>query len=971
MTDTGLEKGTPAANRAERYVKMTKDETKTDMIESDCPMVFWDYCVERRAKIINSVSRMNPHLQGQVPESKMTGRPHDISNLCEYQWYEWVKYRSEGRSFPFPSERLGRVLGPAEHAGHAMSQWVLTDTGDVLPIQTCRKLTEAEYCNATLKEQMHEFDRFVRKRFGDSRKAPADVDQHPVGNKDFSYYDDDDDGTSELPEVDDIGDLDLYVDAEVVLPQNGEHMRAAKVIGRSRGPDGNAQGSYNTNPIINTRVYDVMFPDGAVQQYSANVIAENMMSQVDEDGHRYQMVDYIVDHRKDGRAIARADGFTTSKSGKKCLKRTTIGWQFLIMWKDGTESWANLKELKESFPVEVAEYVNSKGITEEPAFAWWVPFTLRKRDRVIAAVKSRARKKKTHKFGIRVPRSVREAYELDTVNGNTFWRSAVAKEMKNNRIAFEILDKDEEIEPGRTYMQCYMIFDVKMDMTRKARFVANGSKTPEPEMSTYAGVVSRETVRIALTYASLNGLDIMSSDIQNAYLQAPITEKYWTTCGPEFGPELQGRKARIVRALYGTKTAGADFRNHLRDCMEMLGYSSCRADPDLWMRKAVKGNGEHYYEYVLLYVDDCLCISEHPREAIEKIDKYFPMKPGSIAVPTLYLGAKISKVQLPNGVEAWAQSTSQYVQEAVRNVEKYLSDRSLTLMKGAATPLSANYGPELDVSPELDDDEATYYQSLIGVLRWMVEMGRVDIAVEVSMMSSYVAMPREGHLQQLFHIFAYLKGVHNARMVFDPSYPDVDSDSFEKKDWTKFYGDVSEEKPPDAPEPLGKEFLLRAYVDSDHAGEKLTRRSRTGFIVYMNSAPIHWMTKKQTAVETSSFGSEFMAMKHCTEYLRGLRYKLRMMGIPVNNPVFLYGDNQSVLWNTSVPDSMLKKKSNSIAYHFVREGVAKDEWRTSYVKTTLNPADLFTKALRSGLDRRRKVRMILYDIYPEERDGKD
>ena len=141
--------------------------------------------------------------------------------------------------------------------------------------------------------------------------------------------------------------------------------------------------------------------------------------------------------------------------------------------------------------------------------------------------------------------------------------------------------------------------------------------------------------------------------------------------------------------------------------------------------------------------------------------------------------------------------------------------------------------------------------------------------------------------------------------------------------------------------------------------------------MYMNSAPIHWMTKKQTAVETSSFGSEFMAMKHCTEYLRGQRYKLRIMGIPVNNPVFLYGDNQSVLWNTSVPDSMLKKKSNSIAYHFVREGAAKDEWRTSYVKTTLNPADLFTKALRSGLDRRRKVRMILYDIYPEERDGKD
>ena len=127
-----------------------------------------------------------------------------------------------------------------------------------------------------------------------------------------------------------------------------------------------------------------------------------------------------------------------------------------------------------------------------------------------------------------------------------------------------------------------------MDLTCKACFVANGAKTPDPEACTFAGVVSRKTVQIALTYAALNELQVLRSDIQDAYLQAPILEKYWITCGPEFGPELQGRKAKIVRALYGTKTAGADFHNHLKDCMEMLGYTSCKANPDLWMRKAVK-----------------------------------------------------------------------------------------------------------------------------------------------------------------------------------------------------------------------------------------------------------------------------------------------------------------------------------------------------------------------------------------------
>ena len=99
----------------------------------------------------------------------------------------------------------------------------------------------------------------------------------------------------------------------------------------------------------------------------------------------------------------------------------------------------------------------------------------------------------------------------------------------------------------------------------------------------------------------------------------------------------------------------------------------------------------------------------------------------------------------------------------------------------------------------------------------------------------------------------------------------------------------------------------------------------------------------QTSVESSSFGSEFVAMKQCCEYIRGLRYKLRMMGIPIEGPMCIYGDNKSVLANTTIPDSTLKKKSQSIAYHFVHEGVARDEWGTSYVNTHDNEADLLTK----------------------------
>ena len=557
------------------------------------------------------------------------------------------------------------------------------------------------------------------------------------------------------------------------------------------------------------------------------------------------------------------------------------------------------------------------------------------------------------------------ALELDRDNGNSLWASAIRKEMSEIRVAFDIKDRNTNVEPGREYLECYMIFDVKMDFTRKARFVANGAKTRDIESSTYAGVVSKETVRIAFTYAALNNLDLFAADIKNAYLQALITERYWTRCGPEFGPGLEGSVAYIVRVLYGTKCAGRDFRNHLRECMEMLGYTSCLADPDLWIRKAITDNGNDYYEYMLLYTDDCLSVSEHPRQALMEVNKYFPLKPESVGPPKIYLGAKISKVQLQNGVEAYAMSMSQYVQEAVRNVEGHLRKKGLGLLKKASTPMSLHYCPEIDASPELDQNGVGYYQSLIGILRWIVEMGRMDICMEVSSLSSYIAMPREGHMQQVLHIFAYLKINHNARMVFDPSYPEIDDETFEEKDWSSMYGMEKDEAPGNAPKPMGSEFIIRAYVDASFAGCKLTRRSRSGFIVYLNNAPIYFISKKQGSCETSTFGSEFVAMKLCCEYLRGLRYKLRMMGIPVANPAFVYRDNQSVLWNTSVPDSTLKKRSSSVAYHFVREGVAKREWITGYVNTSINPSDIMTKMVTNREERKRKIRMMLYDIYPE------
>jgi len=283
-------------------------------------------------------------------------------------------------------------------------------------------------------------------------------------------------------------------------------------------------------------------------------------------------------------------------------------------------------------------------------------------------------------------------------------------------------------------------------------------------------------------------------------------------------------------------------------------------------------------------------------------------------------------------------------------------------LKKAPTPFQNDYAPEMDITPELNAVQATYFQSQVGVLRWMVELGRIDIITETSMLASQTAMPREGHLDALFRVFAYLKKKHNSRMVFDPSYPSIDHSDFKVCDWKDFYGNVKEAIPTDAPEPRGKGIDIRLYVDSDHAGEQRTRRSRTGYIIFLNMAPITWFSKRQPTIESSVFGAEFVAMKNGMEATRGLRYKLRMMGIPVEGPTYIYGDNMSVIHNTQRPESTLKKKSNSICYHAVRESVAMGESITAHVSTHFNPSDICTKVLPGGSKRDNLVGMVLYDL---------
>ena len=157
-------------------------------------------------------------------------------------------------------------------------------------------------------------------------------------------------------------------------------------------------------------------------------------------------------------------------------------------------------------------------------------------------------------------------------------------------------------------------------------------------------------------------------------------------------------------------------------------------------------------------------------------------------------------------------------------------------------------------------------------------------------------------------------------------------------DWTEFYGDIKEEVPPDAPEPLGKFVKISGYVDSNHAGNVVTRRSHTGIFIFLNNALITAFSKRQNTVKGSTFGSELVAMQVMRDLVKALCIKLMCFGVPIHGPADIFTDNEAVWKNTSGPESTLSKNYNSIKYHICCEAMAAEIVRVAKEPTNANLA---------------------------------
>ena len=291
------------------------------------------------------------------------------------------------------------------------------------------------------------------------------------------------------------------------------------------------------------------------------------------------------------------------------------------------------------------------------------------------------------------------------------------------------------------------------------------------------------------------------------------------------------------------------------------------------------------------------------------------------------------------------------MKELIRRIEAH--DHVGGTLYPHKTPLPAGVHPELDDTPLLGPEATRTYQMLIGSAQWASLLGCLDITFAVASLSRFSARPREGHLELALHLMGYLKKHPNRRIVID-SRPliidDVGTDkpTFEP-DFLEDYPDAKEEIDSNLPKAFGKALDTSCFFDADFAHDTATRRSITGLLLFVGSTPVVSSSRRQGCIATSTYCAEFVSMRSAVEEVKSLRYMLRCLGVPVETPTNLFGDNFGVIQSASIPHSELKKKHVAVSYHAVREAIAAKYINTYWIDSTENFADLMTKALGGNL----------------------
>ena len=615
-----------------------------------------------------------------------------------------------------------------------------------------------------------------------------------------------------------------------------------------------------------------------------------------------------------------------------------------MQFNDDGKAWLPNNTLRTADPYTLINHAYTHGYHDKPGFEWINKYLSAEDDMEhLLKVYSAKGTPVKYKFGVEVPKNRKHALELDAKSGTTGWRDSIQLELDQimSYEVFKVWPADQPLPTGYKRIPYHIVYDVKFDGRLKSRLVAGGHMSGEvPKEESYSSVVSMEAMRLGFMLAKLNGLVACAGDVGNAFLYGTTREKVYIVAGPEFGPKLEGKRLIIDKSLYGLKTSGARFHEHLSTQLQKLDFKPTKADPDLWMRKHLDG----YYEYIAWFVDDVIAFSKDPLKIMKELEKTYVMK--GVGAPRYYLGGDVLELDGQwnrQGLEH-AFSAATYIDQALPKLAKLLGVEQFAKKM---VPFDPDYHAELDDSPLLDADGISKYRSIIGSLNWILTLGRFDIAYSLSTLSRYNMAPRQGHMEALKRVLGYLYVKRNGQIIIDDGTPGIRRKAMISSghSWSEFYPDAEEDIPSDMPKPFGNLATLTCYVDADHARDKVTRRSVTGIVLLVNNTPLTWISKRQKTVETSTYGSELVAARIATDLIIEWRYKLRMLGIVLEDTSMLVGDNMSVVVNTTLPSSALKKKHQACNYHRIREAIAGRIITFGHIDTNDNVADVCTKPL--------------------------
>ena len=893
-------------NKSERRYQQVKDKTNVVMDRTGCPAFMWLLCMMYVCFVLNH--SWNETIRN-VPLQALTGQVKDISPILRFQFWEPVYYAVDDARFPSDSrEKRGRWVGIAENIGHALTYKIFVEeTKQVIPRSNVRSALNPGEKNLRLDPLDGETVREFVKSVVEERSSTAQVD------------------TSE----------DQANDAETLPPV----FQIDDLIGRTFLMDPTVEGEVQRAKIV--ELIDIH--DGKIQKDPAHVRFKIQVQKQTDTGPDY---DEIVTYNELLRYLEREKEQDTIWKFKRIvghsgpLKRDDAKykgskWNVMMEWENGEITEEPLSIIGTDDPITCALYARENNLLQEEGWKRFRRYAKneKKLTRLINQAKLRSYKEaKQYKYGVELPRDYEHAVKIDAINGNTLWQDAVKLELDQIH-EYKVFDDRGDKRPGPDYkkIKVHLVYDCKHDGRRKARLVADGHLTVVPVESVYSGVVSMRGIRLITFLAELNGLKLYATDIGNAYLEAKTKEKLYIVAGPEFG-DLQGHFLVIDRALYGLRTSGARWHERFAECLHAEGFVPCRAEPDIWLRER---NG--CYEYIGVYVDDLAMAMHDPEAFIQKLKDEYKFKFKGTGPISFHLGCDF----LRDGDGTLRMEPQKYIERMIATYERHFGGKPKSK---ARSPLEQGDHPELDTSDYCNEDETKAYQSLIGSMQWLISMGRFDTATAVMSMSRFRALPRKGHLERVKRIVGYAVNMRNAAIRFRVNEPDYSDVPIPEYDWTySVYGDVKEELPKDAPDPLGRYVTMTTYKDANLMHCLATGRSVTAILHLLNGTPVDWFTKLQSTVETATFGSEFVSGRTAVEQIMELRLTLRYLGVPLRERVWMFGDNKTVVDSATTPHGKLHKRHIMLSYHRVREAIASGMIVFTFLDGKLNPADILSK----------------------------